>query len=189
MKKLGQPQLICWQNLGCINAKNPLLFFIVQYNAVYLVRFCDKGNVKPNLAGLVSLREFEIKYFNSLKSLPVRCTWHRIQTSTNVIFAVLQPPWHDTLYALRAKFQAGIWKGCMDASLKNSRPKVYEWSMDTTVSFITTTWLTVLSAPRNVMDLLKCECHLACVTLNCAYIANRLKCTQLGKLQNCNDEG
>ena len=28
MKKLGQTQLICWQNLGCIIAKNRHLFFI-----------------------------------------------------------------------------------------------------------------------------------------------------------------
>ena len=34
---------------------------------------------------LVSLGEFEIKYFNSLNALPVRCTSHRIQTSTNVV--------------------------------------------------------------------------------------------------------
>ena len=39
---------------------------------------------------LVSLWEFEIKYFHSLNALHVGCTSYRIQTSTNVLSIVLQ---------------------------------------------------------------------------------------------------
>ena len=147
--------------------------------------FCDKGKIKPirfswNIwQALVSLGEFELKCFQSLNALPVRYTSHRIQTS-----------WYDTLYqhALRPKFQAGMWKCCLDANLSISKPNCYEWSVDNAASSITTTRLTGLPAPQSVMDLLRCVCYLACVALNCACITNRLKCAQLGKLQNCNNE-
>ena len=55
-------------------------------------------------------------------------------------------------------------------------------------SFITTTWLTGLPAPHSVMELLICECYLAYVALHSACFTNQLKYTELGKLQNCNNE-
>ena len=90
-----------------------------------------------------------------------------------------------TLYqhALRPEFQAGIEKCCLDANMQISKPNS---SVDTAASFITTTRLTGLPAPQIVMDLQRCECWLACVALNCAWITNRMKYTQLGNLQNCN---
>ena len=122
---------------------------------------------------------------------------HRIQTSTNVVIHSFTfrrgidssqlPPWHDTLYqhVLRSKFQAGIWKCCLDANMQISRLNCYGWSVDTAASFITTTRLTGLPTLQRVMDLLRCECYLACVALNCACITNRMK-YRLGQIWgNC----
>ena len=68
-----------------------------KYNAVYLVWFYDKGKKATETTdapirfswniwqALVSLMKFEIKYFHSLNTLPVRSTSHRVQTSRNVV--------------------------------------------------------------------------------------------------------
>ena len=106
--------------------------------------------------------------------------------------AVLQP--HDchpgmTPYITMHSELRGMWQCCLGANMHIPEPNRYELSLDTATNFITITGLTYLRAPQSVMDVLMCVCHLACAAIDCACIANWLKCTQLGKLQNCNNEG
>ena len=148
---------------------------------------------------LVSLGEFEIKYFHSLNALPVRCTSRRIQTSTNIVihsFTSRRGSWLLTTATLAcypvsvrththisgrdmeilpgckyANFQAKLlWVVCGHCSKLHHHHEVDRIACTTECD-----------GPLEVLIL-------AFVTLNCACITNRLEYAQLGKLQNCNSE-
>lgn len=40
-------------------------------------------------------------------------------------------------------------------------------------------------APAALLEFLSCSCTRSCVPLTCSYITNGLKCTDIRRLQNC----
>ena len=154
-----------------------------------------------HLEALVSLGEFWIKYFHFLNTLPVRCTSHRIQTSTNIVmhsftsrsgswlFTTANLAWYPVSACTQTQLQGRnmeMLPGCKYANLPSQIVMSGLWTLQQ-ASWPPHGWQVCLQH-RVWWTSWGCECYLVCVTLNCACITNRMKYTQLGKLQNCNSE-
>ena len=78
-------------------------------------------------------------------------------------------------HALRASYQAGIWRRCLEQDAQIPNPVVVHW-MDGE------------PAPQAILDLLACNCTRTCQLPSCECMANGLKCTDMCKLPNCGNQ-
>ena len=102
------------------------------------------------------------------------------------------PPCRDCLekHAQRANYQAGIWKRCLEQDPQVPSPVGRGWKIETEegVEQLVVHWMEGQPAPDAVLDLLACTCPKKCTLPKCECMANGLKCTDMCKLPDCDNQ-
>ena len=98
------------------------------------------------------------------------------------------PPCADSLkkHIQRANYQAAIWRRCLERTPGVPRPNGYGWNFDSDRLVID--WMDGPTAPVAVLQLLSCNCSRSCQQPNCLCLANGLKCTNICRLKDCNNQ-
>ena len=98
------------------------------------------------------------------------------------------PPCRDCLvkHALRANYQAGIWRRCLEQDAQIPNPVGKGWTVDS--GQLVVHWMDGEPAPQAILDLLACNCTRTCQLPSCECMANGLKCTDMCKLPNCGNQ-
>ena len=96
------------------------------------------------------------------------------------------PPCQDCLFmhAMRANYQAGIWRGSLQQHPQVSSPVEHGWAKNDDGQ-LTVEWMRGYPAPDAVLQLLSCKCSRGCKLSECQCMSNGLKCTNMCKLQTC----
>ena len=68
--------------------------------------------------------------------------------------------------------------------METPEPTGHGWTVDSDSNLVIK-WMTGLPAPETVLNLLSCDCRKSCSAPKCACIVNGLKCTQMCRLQDC----
>ena len=91
------------------------------------------------------------------------------------------PPCKDCLqkHILRANYQAGIWKRCLENDPDTPSPVGNGWKIEE--DQLVCDWMDGAPAPVAVLDLLACSCSRSCKPPNCVCLQNGLKCTDMCK--------
>lgn len=101
------------------------------------------------------------------------------------------PPSRDCLkqHAQRANYQAAIWRRCLQQTPCIPNPVGHGWKMENVDGReqLVIKWMDGQPVPEAVLDLLSCKCSKACVIPRCVCMANGLKCTDMCKLQDCDN--
>ena len=99
------------------------------------------------------------------------------------------PPCKDCLFlhAMRANYQAGIWRGSLQQHPQVPSPVEHGWVRDDNGQ-LTLEWMRGSPAPEAVLQLLCCNCSRRCKLPECPCMSNGLKCTILCKLQTCDNQ-
>ena len=102
------------------------------------------------------------------------------------------PPCKDCLvkHALRANYQAGIWRRCLEQYPHVPSPVSRGWKMEKQGSdeYLVVDWMDGQPAPQAIIDLLACNCKKKCELPKCECMASGLKCTDMCTLQNCENQ-
>jgi len=61
--------------------------------------------------------------------------------------------------------------------------------MEKTSKLLVIDWMEGQPAPEAVLDLLACNCSRQCIAQKCVCVSNGLKCTDMCKLPNCENQG
>ena len=94
---------------------------------------------------------------------------------------------------MRANYQTAIWR----RSLKNygniPEPIGYRWLLEKVTSDsedvqLEIDWMSGKPAPEAVLDLIACNCSKACYNESCTCFSNKLKCTNMCKINNCSNQ-
>ena len=96
------------------------------------------------------------------------------------------PPCRDCLimHAMRANYQVGIWRRCLEPDPEIPYPIDHGWVIDAP-DVLSVDWLNGPVAPDDVMEMLSCKCKRQCSSPDCVCIKNGLKCTYMCSLQTC----
>lgn len=97
------------------------------------------------------------------------------------------PPCTDCLklHSLRANYQAAIWRRSLQASPVIPLPIGHGWIHEEDSLVIK--WMSGEPAPMAVLEFLSCTCARTCKPPNCSCIANGLRCTDMCRLQECDN--
>lgn len=102
------------------------------------------------------------------------------------------PPCKDCLvnHALRANYHAGIWRRCLEQNPQVPSPVGRGWKIekDGADERLVLHWIDGQPAPQAILDLLTCNCSKKCVLPNCECLANGLKCTDMCRLSDCENQ-
>lgn len=102
------------------------------------------------------------------------------------------PPCADALHkhACRANYQAGIWRRSLEANPEVPSPRGRGWKIDITYGKeeLKIDWLDGTPAPDSVLELLACSCSRSCHLPQCTCMINNMKCSELCKLRNCDNQ-
>ena len=102
------------------------------------------------------------------------------------------PPCKDCLtkHAQRANYQAGIWRRCLEQDPQVPSPVGRGWKMEKEGESeqLVVHWMDGQPAPDAVLDLLACNCPKKCSLPKCVCIANGLKCTDMCRLADCENQ-
>ena len=95
------------------------------------------------------------------------------------------PPCADCLrkHALRANYQAAIWKRSLQSCPQVPSPVGSGWCLED--GKLTIDWMSGEPAPQAVLELLSCHCSRICKLPTCTCLTNGLNCTDLCRLQDC----
>ena len=98
------------------------------------------------------------------------------------------PPCRDCLvnHAKRANYQAGIWRKRLEQDPQVPSPIGRGWKVE--AEQLAVHWMDGQPAPSAILDLLVCNCTRKCELPKCACMANGLKCTDMCKLQDCDNQ-
>lgn len=102
------------------------------------------------------------------------------------------PPCIDSLrkHAQRANYQAAIWRRCLRQDPETPSPVGKGWKMekvDENVKLVVD-WMDGQPAPQAVLDLLACTCPRICKLPKCPCMVNGMRCTDMCKLQDCDNK-
>ena len=99
------------------------------------------------------------------------------------------PPSKDCFqkHVQRANYQAALWRRCLEAQPDVPSPVEHGWKLDPEDGLLVK-WMDGQPAPEAVLDLLSCKCTRRCVLPRCVCMVNGLKCTNLCKLQECDNQ-
>ncbi len=99
------------------------------------------------------------------------------------------PPCEDCLFmhALRANYQAAVWRRCLQRQPFVRDPKKCGWTTDDDGK-LAVQWMRGSPAPDAVLQLLSCKCVRSCKLPECTCLTNGLKCTDMCKLQTCTNQ-
>lgn len=102
------------------------------------------------------------------------------------------PPCRDCLvkHAERANYQAGIWRRCLQQDPNIPSPVGKGWKLETDSGDeqLVIDWMDGTPAPQAILDLLTCRCPRKCVLPSCQCMKNGLKCTDMCRLPNCENQ-
>ena len=102
------------------------------------------------------------------------------------------PPCRDCLekHALRANYQAGIWRRCLEQNPQVPSPVGRGWKIEKegADNQLVVHWMDEQPAPQAVLDLLACNCPRKCELPRCECMANGLKCTDMCRLPDCENQ-
>ena len=102
------------------------------------------------------------------------------------------PPCKDCLinHALRANYQAAIWRRCLEQEPQVPRPVGRGWKMENAgdTEQLVVHWMDSQPAPQAILDLLACNCAKKCELPKCECMVNGLKCTDMCRLQDCENQ-
>ena len=102
------------------------------------------------------------------------------------------PPCRDCLekHALRANYQAGIWRRCLEQNPQVPSPVGRGWKIEKegADNQLVVHWMDGQPAPQAVLDLLACNCPRKCELPRCECMANGLKCTDMCRLPDCENQ-
>ena len=102
------------------------------------------------------------------------------------------PPCKDCLqlHAQRANYQAGIWRRCLESNPQVPSPIGKGWKIETedNSEHLVIHWMDGQPAPEAILDLLACNCTRKCELPRCTCMANGLKCTDMCRLQDCENQ-
>lgn len=102
------------------------------------------------------------------------------------------PPCKDALtkHAQRANYQAGIWRRCLEKDPQVPSPVGRGWKIERgeEVEQLVVHWMEGQPAPDAVLDLLACNCAKKCALPKCTCMANGLRCTDMCKLADCDNQ-
>lgn len=95
------------------------------------------------------------------------------------------PPCANTLrkHCQRANYQAGIWRRSLQGCPQIPSPFDHGWKLEDDQLQID--WMTSEPAPKAVLELLSCQCRKKCELPQCTCLKNGLNCTDLCRLQEC----
>ena len=96
------------------------------------------------------------------------------------------PPCKDSLRpnTLQANYQAGIWRRCLEKDPQVPSPAGRGWKMETEEEGEQSGQ----PAPEAVLDLLACNCTKKCSLPQCMCLGNGLRCTDMCKLTECENQ-
>jgi hypothetical protein len=99
------------------------------------------------------------------------------------------PPCEDCLFmhVLHANYQAAIWRRSLQSQPFVPSPSGCGWTTDDDGK-LAIEWMQGSPAPDSVLQLLSCKCVRSCELLDCPCLTNGLKCTNMCKLQTCNNQ-
>ncbi len=99
------------------------------------------------------------------------------------------PPCKDCLFmhAMRANYQAAIWRRSLKTQPSVPDPKESGWTTDDEGKLVIE-WMRGSPAPDAVLQLLSCKCKRSCKLPDCTCLSNGLKCTDMCKLQTCSNQ-
>ena len=99
------------------------------------------------------------------------------------------PPCENCLlmHAMRANYQAGIWRGSLQQHLHVPSPTQHGWTRNEDGQLMVE-WMRGSPAPEAVLQLLSCNCSRKCKLPKCQCMSSGLKCTHLCKLQTCDNQ-
>ena len=102
------------------------------------------------------------------------------------------PPCRDCLvnHAKRANYQAAIWRRCLEQDPQVPSPEGKGWRIEKEDGNekLVIHWMDGQPAPEAVLDLLACNCPRKCVLPKCVCQMNKLKCTDMCKLSDCENQ-
>jgi len=98
------------------------------------------------------------------------------------------PPCNDCLYfhALRANYQSCIWRRSLHNYPSIPSPEGHGWVLNEEGQLIIQ-WMKGPPAPDVVLEFMSCKCSRVCSHPDCQCMANGLKCTEMCKLQTCDN--
>jgi len=99
------------------------------------------------------------------------------------------PPCEDCLFmhAMRANYQAGIWRCSLQQHPQVPSPLEHSWARNDDGQ-LTVEWRRGFPVPEAVLKLLSCNCSRRCKLPECQCMSSGLKCTNLCKLQTCDNQ-
>jgi hypothetical protein len=158
-------------------------------NKVFLETFTSLGNTWD-----FSTETFgNLQHFTCLMYAPTTKTVVVNQLRHDLFFAKRGevesnhlPPCEDTLtkHAMRANYQAGVWKRCLEKQPTIPDPEGHGWKKDET-GILGLDWMEGKPAPDAVIEMMACQCKRVCKEGECVCLDKRLKCTPMCKLQEC----
>ena len=102
------------------------------------------------------------------------------------------PPCRDCLerHAERANYQAAVWKRCLEANPHIPTLVGRRWVLkqENETEQLAVHWMEGKPAPEAVLDLLACNCKRKCERPSCICLENGLKCTDMCRLQDCENQ-
>ena len=102
------------------------------------------------------------------------------------------PPCNDCLrkHIQRSNYQTAVWKSALHNDAVIPSPVGRGWKIEKIESkdALITDWMDGQSAPRAVLDLIACNCTRVCKQDKCECIKNGLKCTDMCKLLDCDNQ-
>ncbi|CAM4730908.1 unnamed protein product [Leuciscus chuanchicus] len=123
---------------------------------------------------------------------PKSINHHDQQAQEGEIESHRLPPCKDSLrqHTLRANYQAGIWKRGSEKDPQVPSPVGRGWKMETEEEGeqLVLHWMEGQPAPEAVLDLLACNCTKNVSLPRCMCLANGLRCTDMCKLTECENQ-
>ena len=102
------------------------------------------------------------------------------------------PSCKDSLqkHTLRANYQAGIWKRCLQQHPTIPSPAGMGWELQQVEEReeLPFDWMDGKPAPDAVLKLLACRCTRSCKLPSCVCLANGLKCADICTLKECQNQ-
>lgn len=99
------------------------------------------------------------------------------------------PPNKDSLHLhiRRANYQAGIYRRCSTQIINAPNPSSHGWEEKNCFSVL---WSTLPPAPKNIMDVTKCNCKKSsCSLMICLWFKNNVRCSKKCCCStNCNNK-
>ena len=141
-----------------------------------------------------TLEAFTCKLYNS-KSPVVKVNDLRyilFSSKKGEIDAHQLPTCADALHkhCLRANYQALIWRHSLDSNPEIPHPSAHGWKIEYIggCEELIIDWIDGATAPYSVLSLLSCKCSRKCILPHCTCLFNGLKCSEMCKKKNCDNQ-